>query len=142
MRRDRTQLNARIDHVLEIFPELADRLDEPAGSLSGGQQQMLALAMVLIHEPDVLLIDELSLGLAPAVVGELFGVIERLRAEGQTMIIVEQSLNIAMAISDRAVFIEKGQVRFDGPTAELAERGDIARAVFLGDDRPEPEDSS
>ena len=142
LRRDRTQLNARIDHVLGIFPELADRLDEPAGALSGGQQQMLALAMVLIHEPDVLLIDELSLGLAPAVIGELFEIIERLRAEGQTMIIVEQSLNIATAISDRAVFIEKGQVRFDGPTAELAERGDIARAVFLGGDRPESEDSS
>ena len=142
LRRDRAQLSARIDHVLGVFPELADRLDEPAGALSGGQQQMLALAMVLIHEPDVLLIDELSLGLAPAVISELFEIIERLKAEGQTMIIVEQSLNIAMAISDRAVFIEKGQVRFDGPTAELAERGDIARAVFLGGDRPESEDSS
>ena len=142
MRRDRAQLKARIDHVLEIFPELADRLDEPATALSGGQQQMLALAMVLMHEPDVLLIDELSLGLAPAVIGELLEIVERLKAEGQTMIIVEQSLNIAAALSDRAVFIEKGQVRFDGPTAELAERGDIARAVFLGDDRPEPEDPS
>ena len=142
MRRNRAQLNARIDHVLGIFPELADRLDEPAGALSGGQQQMLALAMVLMHEPDVLLIDELSLGLAPAVIGELLEIVERLKAEGQTMIIVEQSLNIAAALSDRAVFIEKGQIRFDGPTAELAERGDIARAVFLGNDRTEPEDSS
>ena len=103
---------------------------------------MLALAMVLMHEPDVLLIDELSLGLAPAVVGELLEIVERLKAQGQTMIIVEQSLNIAAALSDRAVFIEKGQIRFDGPTAELAERGDIARAVFLGDDHPEPEGSS
>jgi ABC-type branched-subunit amino acid transport system ATPase component len=87
---------------------------------------------VLIHEPEILLIDELSLGLAPAMVGELLVVVERLRAEGQTMIIVEQSLNVAMAIADRAVFIEKGHVRFDGPTAELAARDDIARAVFLG----------
>ncbi|MCQ3812325.1 MAG: ATP-binding cassette domain-containing protein, partial [Acidimicrobiia bacterium] len=142
MRRNRTELNSRIDHVLEIFPELADRLDEPASALSGGQQQMLALAMVLMHEPDVLLIDELSLGLAPAVIGELLEIVERLKAEGQTMIIVEQSLNIAAALSDRAVFIEKGHVRFDGPTSELAERGDIARAVFLGDDRPEPDNPS
>ena len=103
---------------------------------------MLALAMVLMHEPDVLLIDELSLGLAPAVIGELLKIVERLKAEGQTMIIVEQSLNIAAALSDRAVFIEKGHVRFDGPTSELAERGDIARAVFLGDDRPGPESPS
>jgi ABC-type branched-subunit amino acid transport system ATPase component len=120
---------------------LADRLDEPAGDLSGGQQQMLALAMVLIHEPDILLIDELSLGLAPTVVGELLEIIEQLKDRGQTMIIVEQSLNVAMAIADRAVFIEKGRVRFDGPTRELAERGDIARAVFLGsDDRDDRDD--
>lgn len=132
MRRDTELLNARIAGVLETFPMLADRLGEPAGDLSGGQQQMLALAMVLIHEPEILLIDELSLGLAPTVVGELLEIVERLKDRGQTMIIVEQSLNVAMSIADRAVFIEKGRVRFDGPTRELAERGDIARAVFLG----------
>jgi ABC-type branched-subunit amino acid transport system ATPase component len=141
MRRDTDLLDARIAGVLETFPMLADRLDEPAGDLSGGQQQMLALAMVLIHEPDILLIDELSLGLAPTVVGELLEIIEQLKDRGQTMIIVEQSLNVAMAIADRAVFIEKGRVRFDGPTRELAERGDIARAVFLGsDDRDDRDD--
>ncbi len=133
LRKDPALVQTRIDEVLEMFPALADRLDEPAGSLSGGQQQMLALAMVLMHEPEVLLIDELSLGLAPTVVGDLLQVVEELKAKGQTMIIVEQSLNVAVAIADRAVFIEKGHVRFDGPTRELAERGDIARAVFLGD---------
>lgn len=132
LRKDAGLLQKRIDKVLETFPMFIDRLDEPASSLSGGQQQMLALAMVLIHEPDVLIIDELSLGLAPTVVGEILAVVEKLKSQGQTMIIVEQSLNVAMAISDRAVFIEKGHVRFDGPTRELAERGDIARAVFLG----------
>ena len=132
LRKQGDVLDSRIVRVLDTFPMLADRLTEPAGDLSGGQQQMLALAMVLIHEPDILLIDELSLGLAPAVVGELLEIVERLKAEGQTMIIVEQSLNVAMAISDRAVFVEKGHVRFDGPTRELAARGDIARAVFLG----------
>ena len=93
---------------------------------------MLALAMVLLHKPEVLLIDELSLGLAPVVVGELLAIVERLKQEGMTIIIVEQSLNIALAIADRAIFLEKGRVRFSGPAAELAERDDLARAVFLG----------
>src|SRR5690606_10125908 len=94
--------------------------------------QMLALAMTLLHEPEVLLVDELSLGLSPIVVQELLGVVEALKAEGTTMIVVEQSLNVALAIADRAVFLEKGQVRFEGPTAELARRDDLVRAVFLG----------
>ena len=93
---------------------------------------MLALAMALMHEPEVLLIDELSLGLAPVVVQELLGVVERLREHGQTMVIVEQSLNVALAFADRAIFMEKGRIRFEGPAQELAERDDLARAVFLG----------
>ena len=93
---------------------------------------MLALARVLMHRPEVLIIDELSLGLAPAVVQDLLGMVEQLRDEGMTIIVVEQSLNVALAIADRAVFMEKGQVRIDGPAAELLERGDLARAVFLG----------
>jgi ABC-type branched-subunit amino acid transport system ATPase component len=93
---------------------------------------MLALAMTLVHEPEVLIIDELSLGLAPIVVQQVMEVVQQLRAAGVTMIVVEQSLNVALAISDRAVFMEKGEVRFEGPAAELAERNDLARAVFLG----------
>ena len=122
----------RVARALDTFPALSDRLGESAGDLSGGQQQMLALAMALLHEPEVLLIDELSLGLAPVVVQELLEVVERLKAQGQTMIIVEQSLNVALAFADRAIFMEKGVVRFEGPAQELAERDDLARAVFLG----------
>ncbi len=122
----------RIERVLDIFPQLADRLDDTAGDLSGGQQQMLGLAMALIHDPEVLLIDELSLGLAPVVVEQLLQVVEQLKEAGQTMIIVEQSLNVALAIADRAIFMEKGQVKFEGPAHELLERDDLARAVFLG----------
>ena len=122
----------RVATALDTFPALRDRLGESAGDLSGGQQQMLALAMALLHEPEVLLIDELSLGLAPVVVQELLEVVERLKAQGQTMIIVEQSLNVALAFADRAIFMEKGVVRFEGPAQELAERDDLARAVFLG----------
>ncbi len=108
----------------------AARATAPA-SLSGGQQQMLALAKALMLEPEILLIDELSLGLAPLVVQELLGVIERLKAEGMTMVIVEQSVNVALAVADRAVFMERGRIRFEGPAQELLERGDLLRAVFL-----------
>ena len=131
-RKDPDDRDRRIEKVFELFPDLAQRPKERAGNLSGGQQQMLALARVMLHEPEVLMIDELSLGLAPVVVQSLLETIEELKAQGQTMIIVEQSLNVALAISDRAVFLEKGQVRFEGPAQELAERDDLARAVFLG----------
>jgi ABC-type branched-subunit amino acid transport system ATPase component len=93
---------------------------------------MLALAITLLHDPEVLLVDELSLGLSPIVVQELLGVVERLRAEGMTIVIVEQSLNVALSVADRAVFLEKGSVRFEGRADELAGRDDLARAVFLG----------
>ncbi|NUU23059.1 MAG: MFS transporter [Streptomycetaceae bacterium] len=132
VRKDTANRDRRFGYVLDLFPDLRDRQSQRAGSLSGGQQQMLALAMVLMHDPEVLLIDELSLGLAPVVVQDLLGVIERLKADGLTIIVVEQSLNIALAVADRAVFLEKGQVRFEGPAQELAERDDLARAVFLG----------
>jgi ABC-type branched-subunit amino acid transport system ATPase component/MFS family permease len=133
-RADRDDQGRRIQRVLDLFPTLAERPRAPAASLSGGQQQMLALAMTLVHDCDLLLIDELSLGLSPIVVQELLGAVEELRAAGMTMVIVEQSLNLALSIADRAVFMEKGQVRFEGPAAELAERDDLARAVFLGRD--------
>ncbi len=123
--------SARLGLVDETFPALRDRKDQRAGSLSGGQQQMLALAKAVMLEPELLLIDELSLGLAPMVVQELLKVVERLKAQGLTMVIVEQSVNVALSVADRAVFMERGQVRFEGPAAELLERGDLLRAVFL-----------
>ena len=131
-RRDRDDVTGRIDRVLELFPDLAQRQGQVAASLSGGQRQMLALARVLLHNPEILLIDELSLGLAPTVVQDLLVIIERLQEQGQTIIIVEQSLNVALAVADRAIFLEKGQIRFEGPAQELLERDDLARAVFLG----------
>jgi ABC-type branched-subunit amino acid transport system ATPase component len=124
----------RVERVMRLFPALAERRGVDARDLSGGQQQMLALAMALVHEPEVLLIDELSLGLAPAVLQELLEVVERLKAQGMTMVIVEQSLNVALAFADRAVFMEKGRIRFEGDPAELLQRGDLAKAVFLGGD--------
>jgi ABC-type branched-subunit amino acid transport system ATPase component/predicted MFS family arabinose efflux permease len=131
-RRDRDDVASRIDRVLELFPDLAQRQNQMASSMSGGQQQMLALAKVLLHDPEILLIDELSLGLAPTVVQDLLGVVEQLQEQGQTIIIVEQSLNVALAVADRAIFLEKGQIRFEGSAQDLLERDDLARAVFLG----------
>lgn len=122
----------RIERVLELFPALRAQRNQRAGDLSGGQKQMLALAKALILDPEILLIDELSLGLAPVVVEELLEVLRRLRERGLTMIIVEQSVNIALSVADRAVFMEKGQIRFSGPAQELATRDDLLRAVFLG----------
>jgi ABC-type branched-subunit amino acid transport system ATPase component/predicted MFS family arabinose efflux permease len=138
-RSDRADLRRRIERVLGLFPVLEGAKGRRASTLSGGQQQMLALAIALLHDPQVLMIDELSLGLAPIVVQELLDVIERLKREGVTMIVVEQSLNVAAAIADRAVFMEKGQVRFEGAISDLMERDDLARAVFLGGEVPGPE---
>jgi ABC-type branched-subunit amino acid transport system ATPase component/predicted MFS family arabinose efflux permease len=129
---DNAEVERRLGVATKRFPALDGRLNERAGDLSGGQQQMLALAMALMHEPEVLIIDELSLGLAPVIVQSLLEVIEDLKRAGQTMIIVEQSINVALSIADRAVFMEKGEVRFEGTAEELANSPDIATAVFLG----------
>ncbi len=129
---DASDVDGRIERSLELFPALRSRMDEPAGTLSGGQQQMLGLAKALVLEPELLLIDELSLGLAPLVVQELLGVIQGLKARGVTMIIVEQSVNVGLTIADRAVFMEKGEVRFEGEAEDLLLRDDLLRAVFFG----------
>jgi ABC-type branched-subunit amino acid transport system ATPase component/ABC-type branched-subunit amino acid transport system permease subunit len=131
-RHDGAASAAAIDAVLEQFPQLARRIDEPASLLSGGEQQMLTLAQALLCEPRLLLIDELSLGLAPTVVASLLNVLRDVNAQGTTVVIVEQSVNVASTVAGRAVFLEKGAVQFDGATAELLERPDLLRSVLLG----------
>ena len=122
----------RREEIYDLFPRLAERLRQPAGSLSGGEQQQVALAKAILLDPSVLCIDELSLGLAPIVVQELLEVVRRINATGVAVVLVEQSLNIASELCTRAVFMEKGLVRFEGRPSELLERDDLARAVFLG----------
>src|SRR5207237_6356175 len=104
------------ERVLTTFPRLAQRLRQHAGTLSGGEQQQLALAKALMLDPQLLCIDELSLGLAPVVIGELLEIVRRLNEAGITLLVVEQSLNIAAQLCTRAVFLQKGEVRFAGQT--------------------------
>ena len=123
----------RVDRELERFPILRGRARMRAGSLSGGEQQQLAMAKALLLDCRLLCIDELSLGLSPLAVDAMLETVREVNADGVALLIVEQSLNVAAAICTRALFLEKGQVRFEGPPTELAERGDLARAVFLGE---------
>jgi ABC-type branched-subunit amino acid transport system ATPase component len=131
-RRRGLDVQDRLDVVHSIFPVLSSRRRQRAGTLSGGEQQQLALAKALLLDPRVLCIDELSLGLAPLVVGQLLDLVQRIHASGVAVVVVEQSLNIAAEVCHRSVFLEKGHVRFEGPTRALLARDDIARAVFLG----------
>jgi ABC-type branched-subunit amino acid transport system ATPase component len=130
---DRPRVADRIDHVLGVFPALRDRLDQQAGSMSGGEQQMVALAKALVPEPRLLVVDELSLGLAPIMVERLVGVVQDLKRSGLTMLIVEQSLGVASSFADRAVFMEKGEIRFSGALDALLQDDTLARAVFFGE---------
>jgi ABC-type branched-subunit amino acid transport system ATPase component len=130
-RSDRERCEAATERVHELFPILLQRAGQPAGLLSGGQQQMLTLAQALAPDPRLLIIDELSLGLAPAVVEELLDVVGHLSGGGLTTILVEQSVTVALHLASRAVFLEKGTVRFSGAAADLAERDDLLRSVFL-----------
>ncbi|MEZ5208837.1 MAG: ATP-binding cassette domain-containing protein [Acidimicrobiales bacterium] len=114
-----------------MFPVLRERLDDPAANLSGGQQQMLALGMAFLSRPKLLAIDELSLGLAPVIVEQLLPIVRRIADQGTTVILVEQSVNVALTLAEKAFFMEKGEIRFSGPTAELLERPDVLRSVFL-----------
>jgi branched-chain amino acid transport system ATP-binding protein len=130
-RRDADGVRTATESVLDMFPILRERSNVAAADLSGGQQQMLAVAMAFIARPRVLLIDELSLGLAPVVVSQLLPVVQRLAAEGVAVVLVEQSVNVALTIADRAYFMERGMIRFSGPTADLLARPDLLRSVFL-----------
>ena len=112
---DAAEVHARTDRVMELFPRLKDRWHQMAGNLSGGEQQQLGLGMAFVAKPRLLIIDELSLGLAPAVVEQLLEIVRAIHAEGCPVILVEQSVNVALTIAQRAYFMEKGEIRFEGP---------------------------
>jgi ABC-type branched-subunit amino acid transport system ATPase component/sugar phosphate permease len=129
--RDKKRIDASIEECFEAFPRLYERRNSLAANLSGGEQQMVGLSKALILKPKLLLIDELSLGLAPIIVGQLLDMVRRINATGTAVVLVEQSVNIALSLVDHAYFMEKGEMRFDGPAQELLGRGDLLRAVFL-----------
>jgi branched-chain amino acid transport system ATP-binding protein len=130
--RDEDEVEAEVERVTGYFPWIAHRSNQQAGTLSGGEQQQLATARALMARPELLMIDELSLGLAPLVIERLMDTVQRLcDEEGLTVVIVEQQASFALGYTDRAYFMEKGSVRYEGPSAGLLERSDLLRSVFL-----------
>ncbi|HEX3706438.1 MAG TPA: MFS transporter [Mycobacteriales bacterium] len=127
----RRELSDSIDACFAAFPRLYERRTSLASTLSGGEQQMLGLSKALMLKPRLLVIDELSLGLAPVIVGQLLEMVKRINAGGTAVVLVEQSVNIALNLVEHAFFMEKGEMRFDGASAELLARDDLLRAVFL-----------
>jgi len=129
--RDAAAIGADLDHALGLFPALAGKLELPAGALSGGQQQMLAVARGLMARPRVLLLDEPSLGLAPLLVREIFAAVGRLRAQGVTVLLVEQMAAQALALADRAYVLDRGRIILEGPAREVSENPAVIDA-YLG----------
>jgi len=127
----RRELSRRIDEALSMFPRLAERSGTRVEALSGGEQQMLALSKAFVMDTRVLLIDELSLGLAPVVVEQMLEMVRRIQTAGAAVVLVEQSVNVALSVTERAYFLEHGRVMFDGPSSDLLARGDLLRSVFL-----------
>jgi branched-chain amino acid transport system ATP-binding protein len=128
---DEAQLARRLEYVYEMFPRLKERLKQAAGSLSGGEQQMLAIGRGLMSGPKLLMLDEPSLGLAPLMVSEVFETVRRLRKEGLTVLLVEQNVREALELTDQGYILQTGRIRQEGASTELL-KSDMVREAFLG----------
>jgi len=129
--RDRGDVEGDLDRSLDLFPRLRERKDQLAGTLSGGEQQMLAMARALMLKPEVLLLDEPSMGLAPILVEEVFNIIRRLKQEGVTMLLVEQFAAAALGVADYGYVMENGRIAVEGPAAQLQNDPKV-KAAYLG----------
>jgi branched-chain amino acid transport system ATP-binding protein len=127
----RARLHQRLEFVYELFPRMKERRHQLAGTMSGGEQQMCAIGRALMSEPRLLLLDEPSAGLAPVIVQQVFGLVERIRASGLTVLIVEQNVRQVLKVVDRAYLLEAGTIRASGTSAELLESTSI-REAYLG----------
>ena len=138
-RKDRAAIANDIEHQLNRFPRLRERINQLAGTLSGGEQQMLALARALMSRPRLLLMDEPSVGLAPKVVAEIFGIVRQLHAEGTSIFLVEQNVHMALKVAQHFFLLQQGRVSFSGTPANLAEDDVIQRAYLAGAERKSAE---
>ncbi len=127
-RHDKDQIAKDRERALELFPRLRERLSQSAGTLSGGEQQMLAIARALLARPKLMLLDEPSLGLAPQVVATIFKIIREINAGGTTILLVEQNAHMALNVAHRAYVLEVGKIAMEGPAAELAKSAEVRRA--------------
>jgi len=130
-RKDTAKIAQDRERVLELFPRLRERIDQKAGTMSGGEQQMLAVARALLVDPTLLLLDEPSMGLAPVLVDLIFETIEEIRSQGVTVLLVEQNALAALEIADYAYVLESGRLNMEGPAAELLDDDSVA-AAYLG----------
>ncbi len=128
----KTGLNERLAETYAVFPELAERKGQLAGTLSGGQQQMVALAHALMCNPRYLLIDEMSLGLAPLIVKRLLGVVSDLKARGVGILLIEQFTDMALGIAESAVVLRGGKMRYSGPARDLAKDSQLLHDAYFG----------
>jgi branched-chain amino acid transport system ATP-binding protein len=132
LRKDKAEIAADKDRMLELFPRLAERISQKAGTMSGGEQQMLAVARALMARPKLLLLDEPSMGLAPVLVDLIFETIGKIREQGTTVLLVEQNALAALKIADRAYVLESGSLKLAGSAAELRQDDDIVKAYLGG----------
>ena len=132
LRRDRAAIAEDLRGIFDRFPVLADRRKQNAGTLSGGEQQMLAMGRALMGRPRILLLDEPSMGLAPLLVQEIFDIVRSINETGTTILLVEQNANMALQVADRAYVMETGTIVLEGPASELLKTEDIKRAYLGG----------
>ena len=131
LRKDRDGIKKDLEHVYELFPRLLERRKQLSGTLSGGEQQMLAMGRALMSKPKLIILDEPSMGLAPLMVKNIFNIIEMVNKEGVTVLLVEQNANMALSVADRAYVLETGSIVLAGTAKELQESDEV-KAAYLG----------